>query len=138
MRKFIHIGVLTSVALTTNAADPNKLDCQNALTTIEINACASQDAGDTQSQYKKYLQASLNAYDGNELMIQSINKSETAWAEYREAHCGAVWNSTMGSIRTRLTIACEEKLTRQRTHDLWEAYLTYMDSTPPALPEPKI
>ena len=32
---------------------------------------------------------------------------------------------------------CLLEQTRRRTHDVWKAYLTFMDSTPPLLPEPK-
>ena len=43
-----------------------------------------------------------------------------------------------GAIRGIMAISCKTKLTKQRTHDLWENFLTYMDSTPPVLPEPSV
>ncbi len=34
--------------------------------------------------------------------------------------------------------SCLLDMTKKRTHEIWETYLTYMDSTPPILKEPEL
>ncbi len=43
-----------------------------------------------------------------------------------------------GSVRGAMAGYCLLKQTRRRTYDLWDAYVTYVDTTPPILPEPKL
>jgi hypothetical protein len=35
-------------------------------------------------------------------------------------------------------LSCQIKLTQLHTHTIWLEWLTYMDSTPPILPEPPV
>ena len=35
-----------------------------------------------------------------------------------------------------MNLGCMIEATRARTHDIWTDYLTYVDRTPPVLPEP--
>ncbi|MDE0552455.1 hypothetical protein OU793_24315, partial [Vibrio sp. VP6] len=58
---------------------------------------------------------------------------------YMSSHCDSVYTQWRdGTIRGVMAISCKTKLTKQRTHELWENFLTYMDSTPPVLPEPSV
>ena len=58
-------------------------------------------------------------------------------AGYRDAECGAVYDYwSGGTIRGTEQLACQIDLTRRHTHTIWRLWLTYMDSTPPLLPEP--
>ena len=41
-------------------------------------------------------------------------------------------------VRWAAYLGCKIALTQARTHWLWRNWLTYMDSTPPILPEPKV
>ena len=86
----------------------------------------------------QYLEASfeLNAYD--EALVSSIKVAQKSWQTYMTAHCDSVYTQWRdGSIRGLMALSCKTKLTKQRTHEVWENFLTYMDSTPPVLPEPK-
>ena len=74
---------------------------------------------------------------GAKAALGDLDKTETAWKAYREAQCGAVYDYWQaGMIRTAMELTCEIDLTRQHTHTVWSQWLTYMDSTPPILPEP--
>ena len=71
--------------------------------------------------------------------LVDFDKAETLWTSYREAECGAVYDYwRAGTIRTSMELTCEIDLTQRHTHTVWSEWLTYMDSTPPILPEPKL
>lgn len=68
----------------------------------------------------------------------SIRKAQEFWKKYAEAHCDSVyerWNG--GSIRLFEYYRCHKELALHRTHVIWDSYLTYADSTPPVLPDPR-
>jgi uncharacterized protein YecT (DUF1311 family) len=113
-------------------------------TTLEINDCMSAELAKAEDDLKRYLAAARRrlkseATDNPDALtaLADLDKTETTWAAYREAECDAVydyWKS--GTIRGAMALTCEIDLTRRRTHTVWNEWLTYMDSTPPILPEP--
>ncbi|MFS1504803.1 lysozyme inhibitor LprI family protein [Vibrio lentus] len=120
-------------------ADEQAVDCENAMTTLEINHCASVELEAATVELDQYLKASFehNAYDDE--LVSSIKVAQERWQTYMTAHCDSVyiqWRD--GSIRGLMALSCKTKLTKQRTHEVWVNFLTYMDSTPPVLPEPKL
>ena len=120
-------------------ADQSAIDCENAMNTIEINQCAAIELESAQAELDKYLAASFehNAYDAE--LVASMKEAQESWQTYMLAHCDSVYTQWRdGSIRGVMTLSCKTKLTKQRTHEVWENFLTYMDSTPPVLPEPKL
>ncbi|MCK8085383.1 lysozyme inhibitor LprI family protein [Vibrio sp. 1CM8B] len=134
------ISALIAVCFSFSAlADEGVVDCENAMNTIEINQCAAIELESAQAELDKYLAASFehNAYDGE--LVASIKKAQESWQAYMMAHCDSVYTQWRdGSIRGVMALSCKTTLTKQRTHEVWENFLTYMDSTPPVLPEPKL
>ncbi|MEZ8859198.1 lysozyme inhibitor LprI family protein [Vibrio sp. 10N.247.311.51] len=134
------ISALIAVCFSFSAlADEGVVDCENAMNTIEINQCAAIELESAQSELDKYLAASFehNAYDAE--LVASIKKAQESWQAYMTAHCDSVYTQWRdGSIRGVMALSCKTTLTKQRTHEVWENFLTYMDSTPPVLPEPKL
>ncbi|MEZ9953545.1 lysozyme inhibitor LprI family protein [Vibrio splendidus] len=115
------------------------VDCENAMNTIEINQCAAIELESAQAELDKYLAASFehNAYDAE--LVSSIKVAQDSWQAYMSAHCNSVYTQWRdGSIRGVMALSCKTTLTKQRTHEVWANFLTYMDSTPPVLPEPKL
>jgi len=115
------------------------VDCENAMNTLEINHCAAIELETAQVELDQYLEASFehNAYDAE--LVSSIKMAQDSWQAYMTAHCDSVYTQWRdGSIRGLMALSCKTKLTKQRTHEVWENFLTYMDSTPPVLPEPKL
>jgi uncharacterized protein YecT (DUF1311 family) len=136
MKKYI-LMALVSFTFTV-MADDGDLDCENALTTLDINQCAAVELVAAQEELDMYLEASYehNAYDSE--LISAINIAQKDWEVYRSSHCDSVYTQWRdGTIRGVMAISCETRLTQQRTHEVWSNFLTYMDSTPPVLPEPK-
>ncbi len=129
-----------SAALFLALAAPEVPDCVNARTTPEINACAAADLADSQARLDRYLAAAherLERNDNSPAVLQELNAAQATWASYRDAECGAVYtNWSSGTIRGLAELTCRIALTDQRTHTVWQNWLTYMDSTAPLLPEP--
>ncbi|WP_105167908.1 lysozyme inhibitor LprI family protein [Pseudoalteromonas sp. T1lg23B] len=114
------------------------LDCNNAWTTVQINQCMNKELIAAETLMEQYLAKSISRYTQDPTSVSSINKSQMIWLDYRQAHCGAVFNTWReGTIRTAMSVDCKIKLTQQRTHSLWTSFLTFEDSTPALLPEPQ-
>ncbi|MEZ8626195.1 lysozyme inhibitor LprI family protein [Vibrio splendidus] len=138
MKKVLTVVLLTCLPLLASASD-DVIDCENAMNTIEINQCAAIELESAQAELDKYLAASFehNAYDAE--LVASIKKAQESWQAYMSAHCSSVYTQWRdGSIRGVMALSCKTTLTKQRTHEVWANFLTYMDSTPPVLPEPKL
>lgn len=87
----------------------------------------------------RYLETAIEQYDDDHETVAKIKSAQTAWEAYQSAHCGSVYSAWReGTIRLVMSHICVIYTTRMRTHDIWREFLTYMDSTPPILPEPEI
>lgn len=118
-------------------AEESSLDCDNAMTTLEINQCAAMQLESAQTELSQYVEASVSHHADNSELVAAIEDSQQAWEAYVAAQCDAVhaqWSE--GSIRGMMALTCKTELTQQRTHTVWAAFLTTMDDTPPVLPEP--
>ncbi|EGR3406700.1 lysozyme inhibitor LprI family protein [Vibrio antiquarius] len=130
---------LSSLAFTVvvNAED-TAIDCDNALNTLQINQCASIELESAKTELLNYLEASFKHNSNDPELVKAIKVAQNDWQAYMSAHCDSVYTQWReGTIRGVMAISCETKLTKQRTHEIWANFLTYMDSTPPVLPEPK-
>lgn len=129
------IIMLALLALSASAAETT--DCSKAYTTIEINQCAATELGVAQEAMQRYFDASLKHNDFDAELVAAIKAAQSNWEKYYNAHCDSVYTQWReGTVRTVMALSCQTKLTRQRTHELWANFLTYMDSTQPVLPEP--
>lgn len=119
------------------AAEEDAVDCDKAVSTLEINQCAAIELGMAQSEMNRYLAASFKNKSYDPELIAAVKVAQKNWETYMSSHCDSVYTQWReGTIRVVKSILCETKLTRQRTHEIWSNFLTYMDSTPPVLPEP--
>ncbi len=114
-------------------AEEESIDCNNAMTTIEINQCAAIELESAQVKLDKYLNTSFEHNSHDSELIAAIKLAQQDWQAYMSSHCDSVYTQWRdGTIRGIMAISCKTKLTKQRTHELWENFLTYMDSTPPS------
>lgn len=110
-------------------------DCDGS--TLEMNQCMAEILDRATARKGKYLAAALQRYADNPEMAQSIVESDESFDAYREAECRAVHNDwTGGTISTVAMLGCSIELVDERTRTIWQNWLNYADSTPPALPEP--
>lgn len=134
MRLFVYLWL----SVVSFSAFSEEVDCDNAITTIEVNYCAGQEVAKAEELLTKYFTAALEAIKEQKGAYEGLQKSQVAWQNYREEYCYAIYENWIeGSIRGYMHSMCKLKLTQQRTYNIWGDYLTYMDSTPPRLPEPK-
>ncbi|MGH1484880.1 MAG: lysozyme inhibitor LprI family protein [Cellvibrionaceae bacterium] len=127
------------LALPLSLFGEEKIDCETAYTTIEVNICIKQEADRAHSGLEKYLAKAKARFSSEADVVETLNKSQESWLAYREAHCNAVYEQwSGGTIRGAMFGSCLLRLTKLRTHVIWQDYLSYMDSTKPLLPEPKL
>lgn len=115
-------------------ADP----CAKITAIIESAECRAGQLNDEEKKQKQYFDAAVKRAALFDLDVKHLNDEQLAWAKYRETLCGNVylmWGQ--GTARYQMAALCDLKLTRERTYDLWRSYLTYLDSTPPVLPDPR-
>ena len=135
MNKFIFL----MFAIYSSFAVSDEIDCNNMISTLDINYCAGVELSKAELEMTVYLAKSKERNSDDKELIAAIDKAQQAWSVYTEAHCGSIYTMWRdGSIRGVMSLNCKTKLTKQRTHEIWSNFLTYMDSTPPVLPEPKV
>lgn len=134
MRKYL-IPLLA--LLSFNIAAGDEPDCERASSTPDINWCAAVELGTAQQELKYYLEEAIKRHADDAELIAAIHSAQADWEKYAESHCDAIYTYWReGTIRSVMELGCKRKLTKQRTHEIWAGFLTYMDSTPPVLPEP--
>ena len=114
-------------------ADP-KIDCDNALSTYEMNACADKDfvAADAllNAAYQKALKAvpglaSEKPYD-EKSWTDALRISQRTWVAFRDAECkdhiAMFWGGGTGA--TAQIIGCMTTKTKERTKELQDDYET--------------
>lgn len=134
MNKYIFF--IFSICSTFAVSDD--FDCNKAITTNDINYCAGVELRKAEAVMATYLTKSKehNSFDSE--LIKSIDIAQTSWALYAEAHCESIYTMWReGTIRGVMHLNCKTKITKLRSHEIWANFLTYMDSTPPVLPEPE-
>lgn len=112
--------------------------CPDAISTVEINQCLGAIDGRAEEKMRRYLAAAMERYADSPEVARGIEAAQTSFLAYRKQECDAVYEDWKdGTIRTAMTLGCRRNLTDQRTLALWRNWLTYMDSSPPDLPEPE-
>jgi len=88
---------------------------------------------------EEYLAKSKEHHSHDFELIKSIDLAQKSWIAYAQSHCDSIYTMWReGTIRGGMHLSCKTKVTKERTHQIWANFLTFMDSTPPALPEPKL
>lgn len=129
--------LLLFFAMASAYAATDKVDCAQAVTTYDTEVCSRKEAAAAEVMLDKYLAAARERYQGAESVLTALEQAQQSWLIYRQDHClatYALWEG--GSIRGIMMNHCLRQQTLQRTWQVWSTYLTFMDSTPPLLPEP--
>lgn len=124
-------------AIPASAGGPREAGCDNVKTTIEGIECRTKQMQTADDRLQRYLQAATLRAEQLGLDPKALITEQVLWRHYRDQHCGNVYRSWGGgTIRHDMSAQCLLRLTRMRTYEIWAAYLTFMDSTPPVLPDP--
>ena len=130
MKTFIVICLLCHTVLF--ATECNKDD----QTTYGLMDCQKVEIEKYTKKMNTYFAKALQIQEDKEL-ITMMKEAQTKWVAYEDAHCSAVYQRWIGgTISGLMSGSCSLRLIKRRTHDIWEEYLTYMDSSKPILPEP--
>ncbi len=131
------MGLLLVVAMVANATalradETQKIDCETATATTELNACADQDFEAADAELNTIYGEALKAipemageapYDAQG-WEGALRASQRAWVAYRDAECNdhvaMFW--TGGTGATADIIGCKADMTRARTKALKERY----------------
>ncbi len=115
-----HSTLFTLLALLVAASAPARaLDCANATTQAEINACAAEEYEEADASLNaayKELMARLSDERDIQLLLR---KAQRAWIAYRDAQCDFAAAGTLGgSMYPALRAGCLAKMTDLRTREL--------------------
>ena len=128
--------LLFDFARVETGADYHRI-CADAETTVDLNGCYSAALADAQTRREAYLAAAIERNAQEPAIAEQIASADNAYDVYVDAECGAIsdyWSS--GTIRGVMVLTCRIDLIDRATRNIWQHWLTYMDSTPPVLPEP--
>ncbi len=138
---------LASLVLAGQDPSAVPVDCSKAANTLQINTCVGEELAREEARLEIYLRQAREvartrdeedrAYGGPSAQRGYLDGAQAAWIAYVDIVCGGVFDQFKdGSIRVAASSRCRVDLTRERTHLVWRHFLTYVDSTPPVLPEP--
>jgi len=95
-----------------------------------MRICLSDSVRAAERRMQRYLDAARGAARPPE----ALDTAQSAWTSYRDAACRAASGQYEGgSLQPVVALDCRLRLTRERTLELWRAYL----SNEGALPEPR-
>jgi len=133
------------IAGLSNVSDEPAI-CSGA-TTPEVNACGEEYAARADRELTRYLAvarrriADASSENSNpstsERTLAALEASQKTWEAFRKAECEAVfewWRE--GTIRGAMFEGCMRSLTKARTEQVWETWLSFVDDTPPLMPKP--
>lgn len=130
-------GLLGSCSKSEQDEQSASIDCEKAVSTIEINQCMMQDLQTAEERLQVYLNAVREELKDDETTIKAFEQAQTAWVNYREAHCQSVFAMYRdGTISGTITLGCKLLLAEERTYAIWETFLTDADGSSSVLPEP--
>lgn len=104
------------------------VDCENAVTTIAINECASQEQKAVEAQLNAAYRRAIQVLEQPDTETERYSDSkraliaaQRAWIQFREADCTAVFTRhASGTIRTAMFLGCLQHHAEQRIKDLEE------------------
>ena len=113
------------------------LDCDKATSTMDINQCAAMELEKAQQQLTDYLDAALQQHGEDAELLAAMAQAQQDWERYANSQCQTVYTQWRdGSIRTVAALTCKTQLTKERTLQLWQHFLSPADTTAALLPEP--
>ena len=143
-----HTGMAPKVAAAGSAPQPAPApasSCQAATSTLEMQECLGRLLDRADQDLNRYVERAKNRLSGEQGLpagaaaraVADLAASQQAWRRYRDSACQTVWSFwSGGSIRGPKLLECRISLARERQRQIWRDFLTFLDGTPPLLPEP--
>lgn len=118
------------------AQEEPEVDCENAVTQMDMNICAHRDYADADEElnvaYKKAMAATQKMDADYKDMgehyvgaVDALKRAQRSWIGYRDGQCElAGFEARGGSMEPMLVSGCLADLTRKRTAELKTVYGT--------------
>ena len=132
MRRFriLTVFLLAFLLVVPGAAGGQPHPACAGPTTAETRICAAERLRAAEKELGRYLEAAR----GVARPPAALDNAQAAWAGYRDLACrGAAGQYEGGSLQPVVALDCRLRLTRERTLELWRAYLAEQGT----LPEPR-
>lgn len=122
-------GCVLLTEAPVSAQDEPEVDCEKAVTQMEMTYCAEQDFAEADdqlnAQYKLTRQAmkdwDADSSDGLGSAADALLASQRAWLAFRDAQCAFQgYQARGGTMEPMLIYGCQAELSRQRTQQLKE------------------
>ena len=131
----LHLAIYSAAAFPViglTAAAEDKIDCANAMTTVDLNACAEKDFDNADKAlnavYKKimadFAEPDPGNEDNNKKWAEALKVAQRAWVAFRDADCVKlmVHEAGGGTATTGAILGCMTEMTEARTKSLKERY----------------
>jgi len=118
------LAVLALLFVFTVNAPAQQKNCENAVSQLDMNRCAEQDASDADKELNEVYRSILKKL--NQQQQSELKSAQRAWLAYRDADCGA--ESVLyagGSVAPMTKLACVANLTRERTKEIQRIYANF-------------
>lgn len=119
--------VIAFLVVSLSAGSAQALDCANAITTPEINECASIEKDKVEAKLNDTYKKALAFLDNSDPLIKEdaakakakLKEAQRAWIKFRETDCDAIYSfNASGTMRTVLWIGCMQSHAEQRINEL--------------------
>lgn len=113
----IGLSLLVGAGRIDGGAIAQPLDCANAMTQLEINQCAAQEAAIADEQLNQAYQDLI--VNLNPERVDLLRKAQRSWIRFRDRNCQ--FSSSRfagGSFQPAAYSNCIERVTKQRTEEL--------------------
>lgn len=121
-----------AAASAARAEDEDRIDCNNAMSTVEMNYCEGLDFDKADAELNKVYKMALGSipdiameppFDAKS-WEEALRASQRAWVAFRDAECErhVPMGWTGGTGTTVAVLGCKSSLTRARTKSLKDQY----------------
>ncbi|OAP43336.1 hypothetical protein AU381_27500 [Sinorhizobium glycinis] len=125
-------GLLFILVGSAFAQEQPEVDCQKAVTQMDLNICADQEYQAADAELNKIYREAIAAMQETDKelgaidvayvgAVEALKKAQRAWIGYRDGQCElAGFEARGGSMEPMLVSGCLAELTRKRTAELKE------------------
>lgn len=122
-------GLILVAVLVSPALAEEKVDCNNAMTQLEMTTCANLDWQQADEELNAAYKAAMSKMRETDEFLpedqrgaaETLREAQLAWIPYRDKACDAYgFQARGGTMEPMLVYGCRAQLTEQRTKELEE------------------
>lgn len=122
-------GLILVAVLVSPTLAEEKVDCNNAMTQLEMATCANIDWQQADEELNAAYKAAMSKMRETDEFLpedqrgaaETLREAQRAWIPYRDKACDAYgFQARGGTMEPMLVYGCRAQLTEQRTKELEE------------------